>query len=763
MIRHDQHFRVIGVVAAVAILLLSGTAFAQGRSQVPHLAYAYPAGCQRGTSCTITLGGQHLKDVSEAYVWAEGVEVEIVGWYRPMTRGMYTQLRNSLQEARERLIERGRTSPSSSEVAAEAGVSEQQLREMEIYRQREQDPKRQPNEQLEEELTVKLTVAADVKPARYELRLGTETAMSNPLWLHVGTWMEMREAEPNDTAGQEFSGQLPIVINGQIMPGDRDSFSFAALKGERLVISAAAREVIPFLADAVPGWFQATMRLMDSSGKEVTFADSFHYRQDPVIYFEVPRDGRYTVEIRDTLYRGREDFVYRLTIGEIPFVTSIFPLGAAVNSEATIELTGWNLSETKLDVKTMGLRQYRPVRWFSVPQRNGSAVRFPLRIDRLREVLEEEPNNDVEQAQRVPPRTIVNGRIDRPGDKDVFFISSGGRLVVEVRARRHGSPLDSTLSLIDRRGKEIAFNDDHEDKTEGLSTHHADSHLVAQIPSAGAYLHLSDAQGNGGDDFVYRLYIRSPEQDFELRVTPASILARPGAVVPITVFASRQDDFQEDIELGLINPPADFRLSGGIVPGNSERVRMTLTIPDKLPNGPFVLEMAGRAWHTRARSFLTKPAIPAENMMQAFIWYHLVPVEDWTVVVSGAPRGKPPFEILVNGPRIPLPRGGEVFVPLRPQNDSFAADEIRLELTEPEGVSAEVVGDGMGRYALKLTTDAEKVDPGQRGNLLFHVFRETIPAATEENPQPEPRRTDYGLFPAVPFEVTGSAGRRNSG
>jgi hypothetical protein len=30
---------------------------------------------------------------------------------------------------------------------------------------------------------------------------------------------------------------------------------------------------------------------------------------------------------RDALYRGREDFVYRIAIGELPFVTDIFPLG----------------------------------------------------------------------------------------------------------------------------------------------------------------------------------------------------------------------------------------------------------------------------------------------------------------------------------------------------------------------------------------------------------------------------------------------------
>ena len=47
----------------------------------------------------------------------------------------------------------------------------------------------------------------------------------------------------------------------------------------------------------------------------------------PVLYYEIPADGEYVVEIKDAIYRGREDFVYRITIGELPFVTSIFPLG----------------------------------------------------------------------------------------------------------------------------------------------------------------------------------------------------------------------------------------------------------------------------------------------------------------------------------------------------------------------------------------------------------------------------------------------------
>jgi hypothetical protein len=73
---------------------------------------------------------------------------------------------------------------------------------------------------------------------------------------------------------------------------------------------------------------------------------AFHFHQDPVAYFEVPRDDRYSVQIRDGLHRGREDFVYRLTVGEIPFVTSVFPLGAPWDERTQIKLEGVESGES---------------------------------------------------------------------------------------------------------------------------------------------------------------------------------------------------------------------------------------------------------------------------------------------------------------------------------------------------------------------------------------------------------------------------------
>ena len=69
------------------------------------------------------------------------------------------------------------------------------------------------------------------------------------------------------------------------------------------------------------------MTLYDAKGAELAYADHYRFQPDPVIYCELPRDGEYVAEIRDSIYRGREDFVYRITVGEVPYITSIFPLG----------------------------------------------------------------------------------------------------------------------------------------------------------------------------------------------------------------------------------------------------------------------------------------------------------------------------------------------------------------------------------------------------------------------------------------------------
>jgi hypothetical protein len=89
--------------------------------------------------------------------------------------------------------------------------------------------------------------------------------------------------------------------------------------------------------------------------------------------------------------------------------------------------------------------------------------------------------------------------------------------------------------------------------------------------------------------------------------------------------------------------------------------------------------------------------------------------------VSGRPGAKRPFEIATTGSPISLPKGGELVVPVPPLAKDVRGEELRIELNEPKGVSAEIVTSATGQYAVKFTTTPDEVQAGVRGNLLLHV------------------------------------------
>ncbi len=226
--------------------------------------------------------------------------------------------------------------------------------------------RRPANPAISELAVVQFTVDTDARPGVRELRIASPTALSNPLVFHVGQLREYSEEatkaitqQRSTVAGTAFAPKsratrpemsitLPAVVNGQILPGAVDRFRFTARQGQQLVIVASARDLIPYIPDAVPGWFQATLALFDAAGNELAYDDDYRFNPDPVLACQIPADGEYVVEMKDAIYRGREDFVYRITIGEIPFVTSIFPMGGPAGEQTTVALTGWNLPETSL-------------------------------------------------------------------------------------------------------------------------------------------------------------------------------------------------------------------------------------------------------------------------------------------------------------------------------------------------------------------------------------------------------------------------------
>ena len=641
-------------VAAVLAVAPGALAVAAGAraGRNPGIGYVYPAGGRQGTTFEVALAGRYLDGVTDVLVSGGGVQATVIKHVKPLTGKEINLLRDRLKELQQ-IMKPGKQGKQKSEVAGEADTPREQepeidraalQNEMAEIREKLANPKNRnrDNPQLAEDVTLRIVLAPDAEPGERELRLKTASGLSNRVAFHVGQLPEYDEVEPNNKmADAGVLSVLPLVVNGQIMPGDVDRFRLKLSKGTRLVAAASARELIPYLADAVPGWFQATLALYDADGNELAYADDYLFHPDPVLVCEIPRDGEYLLEIKDAIYRGREDFVYRIAAGELPFVTSIFPLGGQVGAQTTVKMNGWNLP---VDELTLDAKDKEPgILPVSVRREELVSNRVPFALDTLPECLEQEANNQQTSAQRVTLPVIVNGRIDQPGDSDVFCFegSAGDEIVAEVYARRLDSPLDSVLKLTNIAGRKLLANDDHEDKGAGLITHHADSLLSTTLPANGTYyVYLGDAQNKGGAAYGYRLRISPPRPDFELRVVPSSVNARAGATVGLTVYALRKDGFSDEIALSLKDAPNGFALSGGRVPAQQDQVRLTLRVPPTPTKEPVSLRLEGRAV-IQGRE-IARLAVPADDMMQAFIYRHLVPAKDLKVAVVGRAKPKAP-------------------------------------------------------------------------------------------------------------------------
>jgi hypothetical protein len=564
---------------------------------------------------------------------------------------------------------------------------------------------------------VSVAIAESAEPGEREFRLRNSGGVSNRARFMVGTLPEINEVEPNSTRPQaQKLASLPVVINGQILQGDRDYFQFHARAGETLVCAVEARSLLPFIADAVPGWFDPLLAIYDSEGRQIRYADDFGFKPDPVLFFSPPQDGDYIVEVRDIIFRGRADFVYRLTLGAVPYVSGVFPLGGRRGSTINVQLRGANLPERAARV--------------SVPSDAPRVMHvivgaIPFAPSDLPAVAANDSNHAPEQAQRVTAPVAIDGRIANPGDSDyyVFHADKGQKLLMEVMARRLDSPLDSILTLYNAKREAVAENDDWTDPLESQLTHHADSHLVYTFPAAGDYsLRLRDVQGNGGEEYAYRLLIAAPKPDFALRVTPDNPRLGQGDTAAITVTALRRDEFAGDIALSVEDLPPGFLASQGVIPAGQTEGRLTITAPIDAAPGVVSPVIVGTA--TVGTDTVRRRAETAEAVMQAFAYTHYLTTPRLLMAVT------PPAAFTLSaevppGEALEVKPGGETPFVVKVRRRPGAANAVTIG-------AVRLANNTISTKSIQVTPDKDEVTiavaatkdakPGLRQDIIISGF-----------------------------------------
>ncbi len=462
--------------------------------------------------------------------------------------------------------------------------------------------------------TVKATlaIADDAPPGRRMIRVkGGPTGLTNFRWFFVGTLPEHQESRKNNEWEQAETVVTPVIINGRIEKSlDQDCFRFQAKAGEKLVIAVQSHWLDAMGFDRnTAGFADASLELLDVSGRIVAEdGDSLGY--DPIIHFEIPQSGQYTARVSGMGYKGFPQFVYRLTIGEVPYPTALFPPGGKRGEEVEVTFTGPNVPPgTKRTIRVE--EELSLVQYISL---DGAAPDLPFVRSNQSEYSPKDTGNQQTDAWRIEQRPIViNGRFDQQGDTDWFRLElvKDETVFLDVLAQRHlRSPVDTLLEVYDSEGKILTANDDSNLLLSEVNHEFVpfDSQLSFRAKKSGSYVvKLSEQSGASGPRAVYRLIVQTDKPDFALYQWPDAVpVWGPGTTSAFVVEIHRFGNLKHDVEISIEGLPKGWTGStttafvddyGHAFRGAFGHKRfLTITAPSHVPVGTIAkFRVVGRA------------------------------------------------------------------------------------------------------------------------------------------------------------------------
>ena len=588
------------ILAAVGLTASAGPV-------VPYTGYYYPSSIPVGETTRVVIGGDRVGAVVGGWVTGEGVKitkiVKVPGFPRATgktqpawvvdwayeTLGGYKEHRDLPPEAQAADTDWDNGCPWWST------IDERDQLELEIIVRDRYTPENYPQATpaLDHLLILDIEVSPDAKPGLRDIAIYDGRTVSAPHPLYITKEKHAVEpffvVPPRECYGKKppvytlhlphslAAQTLPVVLDGQCWPGETDVFELKLKKGIRLTCEINARELLPYLGDAVPGFFNPAVRLVGPSGKEIAQADDFFYLPDPILSCMIPEDGIYKIEIHDNLYRGRSDFVYMIRCYEDD------PEGHSY-----------------------------------VPQQRAFECYVP-------------------PASHIPPEagsnTVVHtGKIDCPGrvERFSFTVDEPKTLCFDLFARRCGSPLDGVLNLYGpiKPGVPLAA-------TPLLATwDDVDKFLAGSVPQAicdargswnfleaGEYcVTVSDRAGEGGEDYTYTLCISAFEPAFDVYSTQSTFLMRPGGSADFTVKVVRRNGFTGDIRL---EGSGDFYFGNDTIPAGEDEASVSVSCNEGF-KGLKRVDLYATA--EVAPGCVRRVRItPADSTEQAFAYTHLLP------------------------------------------------------------------------------------------------------------------------------------------
>jgi hypothetical protein len=253
-----------------------------------------------------------------------------------------------------------------------------------------------------------------------------------------------------------------------------------------------------------------------------------------------------------------------------------------------------------------------------------------------------------------------------------------------------------------------------------------DSKLNFIAPEDGDYLvRIRDVRGIGGEQFAYRLSIHEPIPDFVLFADPENPNIPQGGQLPVTITTYRNDGFDGDIKVRVLDLPAGFNAGEAVIRSGQNSTVMTISAGNDSPSS-IPLRVQGTAiinGQTVTRDLKT---------------------EDRIAVISAAP---PPELLVWTEPhQVTMEPGGNAWVTIKIRRERGFAGRIPFDIRNlPHGV---IVKD-VGLNGVLITED----ETTQRFQLAAESWVKSVDQPVFVVGRIEttsPQRSD---FPARPFSL----------
>ena len=303
-------------------------------------------------------------------------------------------------------------------------------------------------EKPDSQLAYLLHVPDDASAGAYPLRIRTPGGLSNVQIFIVSDLQEVAEKEPNDSIADAQPIAIPLAVSGTLKGPDQDFFSFTAAAHQRLVIEVEARRIGSAIDPA--------MEVYDSAGHLLAQNDDAPgLGVDSRIDMTFPRAGKYFVAVHDSKFSDQAENFYRLKIGSFAYADGIYPLGWQRGKPVAVTLFGGNLPQPVVVHPDLNVPAGRNFVAINVPgPKPLGSLPFQFQVSDLPEAMAVTTDG---QAAELPPSTVVNGRILKPGEVDHYKlkVSPGEDWTLELDSARLGvSRLYGSIAVADGRREE---------------------------------------------------------------------------------------------------------------------------------------------------------------------------------------------------------------------------------------------------------------------------------------------------------------------